>query len=269
MFNQAALSGVWRKCGFVALLVLVALGPMTPSGVAQTLYGSLVGNITDPSGAGCPGAKVRVVNSGTGFVREAPTDERGAYLFSDLQPGRYEVTVSSGAFAPFTQRDVQISTNAVVRVNVPLQLASASEKVTVMASVTALQTDRADVRSEITGKQFQDLPVSGGRNYQSLLKLVPGLQPAAATEFDRLESAGGPRFAGERHDEEHEQYTYRWREQYSCLAAAALCIHSSDRSDRNCERGHEQHGCGTGPRRRSRDQCNDQIRHERLAWRGV
>jgi hypothetical protein len=161
----------------VALLVLATFGSMIPSGVAQTLYGSLVGNITDPSGAAVPGAKVRVVNSGTGFVREASTDERGAYLFSDLQPGRYEVTVSSGAFATFTQRDVQISTNAVVRVNVPLQLASASEKVTVMASVTALQTDRADVRSEITGKQFQDLPVSGGRNYQSLLKLVPGFSP--------------------------------------------------------------------------------------------
>jgi hypothetical protein len=65
----------------------------------------------------------------------------------------------------------------VVRVDVQLQLASSTEKVTVMASVVALQTDRADVRSEITGKQFQDLPVSGGRNYQSLLKLVPGFSP--------------------------------------------------------------------------------------------
>jgi len=73
MFHEADLGRAWRKRVFVTIFSLVAWGPMIPSGAAQTLYGSLVGNITDPSGAGVPGAKVRVVNSGTGFVREAPT----------------------------------------------------------------------------------------------------------------------------------------------------------------------------------------------------
>ena len=72
---------------------------------------------------------------------------------------------------------MQISTNAVVRVDVPLQLASASEKVTVIGFCNSVADGSGGRPIEITGKQFQDLPVSGGRNYQSLLKLVPGFSP--------------------------------------------------------------------------------------------
>src|SRR4051795_5697282 len=101
MLNRTALRAVSRVWMFVALSLVGPIGQMVPRAAAQTLYGSLVGNITDPNGAAVPGAKVRVVNSDTGFVREATTDERGAFLFSDLQAGRYEVTVSSGSFASF------------------------------------------------------------------------------------------------------------------------------------------------------------------------
>jgi hypothetical protein len=147
------------------------------TGAAQTLYGTLVGNVTDPSGAAVPSAKVIAENPGTGFVREATTDERGGFQFSDLQPGAYTLRVSAPAFSTFTQTGLEISVNAVRRADVQLQVASAAESITVAASATALQTDRSDVRTDITTKQFQDLPVSGARNYQELLKLVPGFTP--------------------------------------------------------------------------------------------
>ena len=144
---------------------------------AQTLYGSLVGNITDPSGAAVPGAKVQARNTTTGFSREVDTNERGAYLFSDLQMGAYEVRVTAPAFGGFVKTGVNVSTNAVVRVDVQLQVASTTEAITVAASAAMLQTDRSDVRSEIGSRQFRDLPVSGARNYQELFKLVPGFTP--------------------------------------------------------------------------------------------
>src|SRR5437868_14066511 len=101
--------------------VLAGLAQFVPSACSQTLYGSLVGNVTDPSGAAVPAAKVNAVNAETGFTRETIANERGAYSFSDLQAGRYNVSFSSGAFANSTQQGVLISNNAVVRVDVQLQ----------------------------------------------------------------------------------------------------------------------------------------------------
>ena len=144
---------------------------------AQTLYGTLVGNVTDPSNASIAGAKVSAANTATGFNRETATDDRGAYLFSDLQPGTYRMTVTASGFAVFTQTDARVSANGVLRVDVRMQLTTASESVTVAGAVTELQSDRSDVRAEISGKEYRDLPVPGARNYQALFKLVPGFTP--------------------------------------------------------------------------------------------
>jgi hypothetical protein len=61
----------------------------------QVLYGSLTGNVTDPTGSAIPGAKVEAVNLATGVVKPATTGERGAYVMSDLQTGTYKVTISA------------------------------------------------------------------------------------------------------------------------------------------------------------------------------
>ena len=146
---------------------------------AQTLYGTLVGNITDPSGLPVAGATVRAVHSGTGLSREIKTNERGGFLLSDLQSGSYDLTVHAASFAPFTTTGLQISANAVTRADAQLQLPTVAEAVTVAASAVRLQTDRAEVRSEIDTKQVNSLPVSGVRNYTALLALVPGVSPPA------------------------------------------------------------------------------------------
>src|SRR5258708_15236990 len=78
---------------------VVALALLASPSSAQVLYGSLTGNVTDGSGSPVPGAKVEALNTATGIVKQAATDERGAYLFSDLQPGTYKVTISAPAFA--------------------------------------------------------------------------------------------------------------------------------------------------------------------------
>ena len=152
------------------LLVFTFFSAQLP---AQTLYGTLVGNITDPSGLPIVGAKVRAVHSGTGLARETKTNERGGYLFSDLQSGSYDLTVSATSFAPFTTTGLQISASAVTRADAQLQLPTVAEAVTVAASAVRLQTDRAEVRSEIDTTQVNHLPVSGVRNYTALLASRP------------------------------------------------------------------------------------------------
>jgi hypothetical protein len=158
------------------LLVLTFLSAQP---AAQTLYGTLVGNITDPSGLPVAGATVQAVHSGTGLTRETKTNERGGFVFSDLQSGSYDLTVSADKLAPFTTTGLQISANAVTRADAQLQLPNLAEAVTVAASAVTLQTDRAEVRSEIDSKQVNSLPVSGVRNYTALLALVPGVSPPA------------------------------------------------------------------------------------------
>jgi hypothetical protein len=167
-----------HRAGMVAagLLVFTFLSAQLP---AQTLYGTLVGNITDPGGLPVAGATVRAEHSGTGLARETKTNERGGFLFSDLQPGSYNMTVRADSFAPVTTTGLQISANAVTRADTQLELPTVAEAVTVAASAVTLQADRAEVRSEIDAKQVNHLPVSGVRNYTALLALVPGVSPPA------------------------------------------------------------------------------------------
>src|SRR6188472_3709385 len=100
--------------GLVAVLLTLAL--VVPAG-AQTLYGSLTGNVADASGAAVPNAKVEALNVGTGILKAAQTDERGSYLFNDLQPGIYKVTVSAKAFSSRVVEGVNISQNTTLRVD--------------------------------------------------------------------------------------------------------------------------------------------------------
>src|SRR5262245_44401376 len=86
-----------RSARYLALLVFSVL--LVPAVAwAQVLYGSLVGNVTDPNGAAVPGAKVEIVNVATAAVTTVTTDDRGFYSVNDLQVGLYKVTVSKGSF---------------------------------------------------------------------------------------------------------------------------------------------------------------------------
>jgi hypothetical protein len=158
--------------------VLFALVLGTPAAVqAQVLYGSLTGNVTDPTGSAIPGAKVEALNLATGVVKPATTSERGAYLMSDLQTGTYKVTISATSFATVVQDNVRIEGNTVRRMDVELQLAQVSQNVTVDAAALALQTDSSDVNTQIRESQVANLPLGQDRNFQTLLKLVPGSTP--------------------------------------------------------------------------------------------
>src|SRR5947208_1184085 len=127
----------------VAAVVALALWASPDS--AQVLYGSLTGNVTDASGSAVPGAKVEALNTATGIVKQTATDERGTYLFSDLQPGAYKITISAPAFASRVQEGVVISLNTVLRLDAALTVSQVVESVVVSAGAVTLQTDRADI----------------------------------------------------------------------------------------------------------------------------
>jgi hypothetical protein len=143
---------------------------------AQILYGSLTGNVTDQSGAVVAQVKVQALNVGTNVAKSTTTDERGIYRFSDLQPGVYTVTVEAPSFKSVVRKDVRIEAGAARRIDAQLEVSSVSETVEVSAAAAPLQTDRADVHITQSAEQVNDLPITGslGRNYQSLMQVVPG-----------------------------------------------------------------------------------------------
>ena len=143
---------------------------------AQVLYGSLTGNVTDPSGAAVPNVKVDAQNVETGITRSGQTDERGVYLFTNMQAGLYKVTAAATSFRTYIETNVQVQANEVRRVDVHLQISQTAETVEVSAEALALQTDKADVQSQVTAQEVQELPYNGGegKNFQSLLLLLPG-----------------------------------------------------------------------------------------------
>ncbi len=104
----------------------------------------MTGNVIDTTGASVANAKIEAVHVATGIVKQMMSDERGNYLFSDLQPGAYKVTIL------------------------------------VSDSVVTLQTDRADVNNVIRSSQILDLPLinSQGRNFQVLYKALRGFTPS-------------------------------------------------------------------------------------------
>ncbi|MBV9038754.1 MAG: carboxypeptidase regulatory-like domain-containing protein, partial [Acidobacteriaceae bacterium] len=83
------------RCPVAALIMLLACSISN----AQVLYGSLTGTVSDPSGAAVPGANVEALDVGTGVAQKTTTNNEGIYLFSNLQPGTYRITISSPAFS--------------------------------------------------------------------------------------------------------------------------------------------------------------------------
>jgi hypothetical protein len=150
---------------------------------AQVLYGSLTGNVTDSSGAVVAGAKVEALNTLNGVTQSTITDPNGVYRLQNLQTGTYKVTISASGFATAVQDNIAVTGNTIKRADTQLTVASAQDVITVTAEQQNLQTDKADVHTDLSTQQIENLPVMGsqGRNFQSLLRIIPGAGLTAET----------------------------------------------------------------------------------------
>ncbi len=162
-------------CALAATLCLITLAAAPAR--SQVLYGSLVGSVTDPSGAGIVGATVRITDIRTNESRQTQTNSSGAYSFPSIATGIYTVEARMNGFQTATQKDLVVQSATVVRADFALQLGGVNQTVEVTAAAAALQTDGADVRQEIGSKALQDVPLPPGRNFQNLLITVPGISP--------------------------------------------------------------------------------------------
>ncbi len=158
----------------VALLIWAAL-LLAPRVQAQVLYGSLVGTVTDPAGAAVPGANITALEVQPGVKQTGTSDSSGIYRFTALLPGTYKVTITGPQFSTQETAGVLVRANEIARVDAQLKVGSATQNITVTTAPPLLQTDSADVHTDITAKEIQNLPIMGsqGGNFQELLRTVP------------------------------------------------------------------------------------------------
>lgn len=157
-----------------ALLLLTLFSSVS---TAQVLYGSIVGNVTDNSNAVVAGATVKITNKGTNQVRETLTNDSGGFTFTTVQTGTWEVTISKQGFKTVTNANVLVTLNSITRADMSLEVGQVVDTVNVTADAGLLQTDRSEVRAELTSQTLQNIPIPPGRNYQQLLRSIPGINP--------------------------------------------------------------------------------------------
>jgi hypothetical protein len=157
----------------VAASFLAAMFPKQAN--AQVLYGSITGVITDQSGAVVPGAQVTITNEDTGLKRTTTTDATGRYRTLDLPQGSYTIEVSSSGFKPLKKTNVSVTIGQVNVQDLQLELGAVSQEVTVQGTAAVLQTQKADVHTEISSYAVENLPVNVYRNFQTIETLAPGV----------------------------------------------------------------------------------------------
>jgi hypothetical protein len=166
----------------LGLLVLVSVLSLSLTLDAQTFYGSVVGTVTDKSGAVISGANVTVTNLGTNESRTSTASAAGEFSFVNLVPARYKVTVEAANFKRFERQGVEVAVNTTIRVDAALQIGASSETVEVTsADAPLLQTESGSLGDQIGSKQVEEMPLNG-RNTMNLMALTPGVVPQGNTQ---------------------------------------------------------------------------------------
>jgi hypothetical protein len=168
-------AGSVAVAGLMAVSAIVGILLVPSTARAQAVTGTLLGNVTDSSGAGVPGATVTTLDTQTNTSRTAVTNEAGYYIFTSLQNGTYTVDAELQGFKKVVRPNVKVDVNTTVRVDLKLEVGTISETLTVSAESPLLQTDRTDTGRIIESKMVSELPLTFNRNFQSLLITVPGV----------------------------------------------------------------------------------------------
>src|SRR5947199_9951769 len=155
--------------------VITALAVLCPAlAGAQAVKGSLVGNVTDTSGAVLPGVTVTITEVNTNISYSTTTNESGYYTFSNLKDGTYRVVAELSGFKRIVREGVEVPVNATVRVDCRMDVGALEESVTVVGASPLLKTDRADTGRIIESVHLQEVPLGFNRNFQGMLVTVPG-----------------------------------------------------------------------------------------------
>lgn len=155
--------------------ILVGNGIVAPMQLnAQASNATIVGTVTDSSGATISGATILVKNAGTGISQNTTSDPQGRYRVSDLVIGEYEVQSSNPGFQTVVHKGITLTVGSSPVVDFVLPVGQAQQTVTVEAEVSQVDTQSTAVGALVEGTQIRNLPLNG-RNFTQLMTLAPGV----------------------------------------------------------------------------------------------
>ena len=164
-----------RRLQLAATVCLVLLLILANSANAQTFRGTILGTVTDTSGAAIAGATVTIKNTGTGLTRTVSTSEDGSYAVPELPIGTYTVTVTNTGFKSGVVTGIVVEVSVESRADVVLQPGDVAQQIEVQGDTLPLvDTTQNNLGGVIDSKAVTSLPVNG-RDYQKLIYLVPGV----------------------------------------------------------------------------------------------
>ena len=159
--------GLW-----LAGLVLACIPAQ--SALAQAVYGSIYGTVTDASGAAIPKATVTVTDTAKGTSVSVTSNDSGEFTAEHLIPDQYSVRVAFQGFKTYEQNNIRVFADSSVKVAAGLTAGGAGETVQVNAdAVPQLKVDRADVATTFAAQEIEDLPIPD-HNFTNLQLLLPG-----------------------------------------------------------------------------------------------
>ncbi|MBI1956165.1 MAG: TonB-dependent receptor [Acidobacteria bacterium] len=180
-----------KRLAVILSIVLVSAGMM----YAQVTTGTIMGTISDSTGAVIPGATVTIRNTETGISRTATTDAAGRYRVPQLGLGNYEITAESAGFQTAVRTGVTLTVGREAVLDFTLQVGAVAERITVTGEAPLIQTTTATVSGLVDERTMRDLPLLG-RSYADLTTIQPGVVsdiPISASGFNAVYSGGGGR----------------------------------------------------------------------------
>lgn len=181
------MNNISRRALCAALSLILCAGLAS----AQVISGSIVGTVSDPSGAAIPEAEINVRNTGTEAEITVKADSSGTYVVSNLQPGTYELLVSGGGFENLRVTGIGLLASQTVRQDVTLKIGAVGQSVQVQATPNLIHTDSSSIGGSLNSRQVSNLPLSM-QSIDSLEGLVPGAQ----TQVKEQPLTGGARYWG-------------------------------------------------------------------------
>jgi hypothetical protein len=136
---------------------------------------TVLGSVKDPTGLMVAGAKVTLSNLANGVQSTSLTDVNGNYQFLNVRIGEYKVTAEKSGFKTASADQFTVTVNAHQRVDLQLEVGSATEKVTVAGTAEVLETDSSERSVVVQSREIVNLPLNG-RSYADLTLLVPGVR---------------------------------------------------------------------------------------------
>jgi len=161
-----------RSLGLVSLACASLLLPLRSA--AQESRGTIVGRVSDPTGAVVPGANVTVISKTMGTRVTMQTNEAGAYLATFLIPGAYQVTVETSGFKKYVRDPVEVRVNERLELNITLELGASDQSITITESVPLLNTASGSMGDIIDSRRVAELPIAHGQPF-ALAGLAAGV----------------------------------------------------------------------------------------------